>query len=208
MGYIGLACAQPELPDEVHLMTDKVALLQRQRSVGRSDVSVGALIVTTLLPSCPKLLLNVDLGDYATLTRRRCGCLLDRMGFATHLSDVRSWEKLTSAGVTFLGTELVALVEEVLPARFGGSPLDYQFVEEEEGGIPRVSLVVHPRLRGIHESEVLDAVLADLRGCPGGGLMADVWRDGETLRVVRREPYATGAFKLLPLHLLGRARGR
>ena len=34
------------------------------------------------------------------------------------------------------------------------------------------------------------------------GLMADVWRQGEVLRVVRREPYATESAKILPLHIL------
>jgi hypothetical protein len=49
---------------------------------------------------------------------------------------------------------------------------------------------------------VVKKVLAHLRTVPGGGLMADVWRDSGMLRVVRREPIATGALKLLPLHIL------
>jgi hypothetical protein len=203
VGYMGMACAHPDSVDEVHLMTDKVALLQRQKRVGGGDISVGALAFTTVLPSCPKLMLNVELGDYATVTTRRCGCLLDELGFDTHLHDVRSWEKLNSAGVTFLGTELMALVEDVLPGRFGGTAMDYQFVEEEEAGLPRVSLLIHPRLDGIDERAVLDSVLTELRACPGGGLMADTWRESGTLRVLRHEPYTTGAFKLLPLHILG-----
>lgn len=203
VGYMGMACAHPDAVDEVHLMTDKVALVQRQKKVGGSDISVGALAFTTVLPSCPKLMLNVELGDYATVTTRRCGCLLDELGFDTHLHDVRSWEKLNSAGVTFLGTELIALVEDVLPSRFGGHAMDYQFVEEEEAGLPRVSLFIHPRLDDIDQRAVLDTVLTELGGCPGGGLMADTWRANGTLRVRRQEPYTTGAFKLLPLHILG-----
>jgi hypothetical protein len=203
IGYMGMACAHPDAVDEVHLMTDKVALVQRQKKVGGGNISVGALAFTTVLPSCPKLMLNVELGDYATVTRRRCGCLLDELGFETHLHDVRSWEKLNSAGVSFLGTELIALVEDVLPERFGGHAMDYQFVEEEEAGLTKVSLLVHPRLEGIDERAVLETVLTELRACPGGGLMADTWRESGTLRVRRREPYITGAFKLLPLHILG-----
>jgi hypothetical protein len=203
LGYIGLACAHPAAVDEVHLMTDKVALIERHKTVGGGDHAVTALAFTTVLTSCPKLMLNVELGDYATVTRRDCGCLLETLGFTTHLHDVRSWEKLNSAGVTFLGTELIALVEDVLPARFGGHAMDYQFVEEEEGGLPRVSILVHPRLDGISEADVIETVLETLRHCPGGGLMSDSWREAGTLRVVRREPYITGAFKLLPLHILG-----
>jgi hypothetical protein len=203
VGYMGMACAHPDAVDEVHLMTDKMALVQRQRRVGGGDISVGSLAFTTVLPSCPKLMLNVELGDYATVTKRRCGCLLDELGFDTHLHDVRSWEKLTSAGVTFLGSEIMALVEDVLPKRFGGHALDYQLVEGEENGLTIVSLLIHPRLDGIDEQAVVETVLAELRACPGGNLMVDAWRAGGTFRVLRREPYTTGAFKLLPLHILG-----
>ncbi len=208
IGYIGMACANPAAVDDVHLMSDKVALVQRQKKVGGGDVSVGALAFTTVLPSCPKLMLNVELGDYATMTMRACGCLLDQVGFKTHLHDVRSWEKLNSAGVTFLGTELIALIEEVLPSRFGGNAIDYQFVEDEEGGLPKVSILIHPRLGAVDEAAVLETVLSELQRIPGGGLMSDTWRESRTLRVVRREPYSSGAFKLLPLHILGTTSAR
>jgi hypothetical protein len=33
-------------------------------------------------------------------------------------------------------------------------------------------------------------------------VMADSWRDAGTLRLVRREPYVTGASKVMPLHIL------
>ena len=56
------------------------------------------------------------------------------------------------------------------------------------------------QLRG--QEEVAEAVLRALEGCPGGELMAGVWRDGGTLRVRRQEPYATAAAEILPLHLL------
>ncbi len=203
VGYMGLACANPAAPDEVHLMTDKVAMIELPKPLG-PDTTVDSLAFTTVLASCPKLMINVELGDYATVTQRRCGCLLEELGFTTHLHDVRSWEKLTSAGVTFLGTELIALVEDVLPARFGGHAMDYQFVEEEEAGLPRVNLVMHPRLGTVDEHAIVETVLTELRACPGGELMSDVWREHATLRVVRRPPYDTGAFKLLPLHVLGR----
>ena len=40
------------------------------------------------------------------------------------------------------------LIEQVLPARFGGTPLDYQLMEqEEEYGLTRVYLVIHPALK-------------------------------------------------------------
>ena len=45
-------------------------------------------------------------------------------------------------------------MERVLPARFGGSPLDYQLMEEEdERGFTRLSLLVSPKLRIADESK-------------------------------------------------------
>ncbi len=207
VGAIGLACAAPQSPSEVHLARDKVAVIQRQKRVANSGISVGALVFTTLLPSCPKIMLNVESDDYGRLNERRCGCAFDELGFSSHLSEIYSYEKLTSGGMTFLGTDLISLVEEILPARFGGRPTDYQFVEEEAGGLPKVSLLVSPRAGKIDEQEMLATVLRALRSSPGGELMADVWQGGQTLQVARREPYATGAFKILPLHILKKAEG-
>ena len=128
--------------DEVHLLLDKVAVLQYPKVVRPGLPPVGALHLTTLLPSCPKLMLNVETDDYGVLSERDCGCPLGALGFRTHLHDIRSYEKLTSEGMSFLGGDLLTLVEELLPQRFGGGPADYQLVEEEVGGLPKVSLVV------------------------------------------------------------------
>ena len=45
------------------------------------------------------------------------------------------------------------------------------------------------------------AVVDYLRAEPRNRLMAEVWEQGETLRVVRREPSLTSAAKILPLHI-------
>ncbi len=200
-GVLGMTCGARLEPGEVHLMTDAFGVIQRPKQVA-AGMEVGALVYTSLLTACPKLLLNVEMGDYGTLSDRRCGCVWEELGMTVHLQGIRSYEKLTTAGMTFLGPELFRVVEEVLPARFGGGPTDYQFVEEEEGGLGQVSLVVSPRVGEVGEREVAEAVLQALEGCPGGKLMAGVWRDGGTLRVRRQEPYATAAAKILPLHLL------
>ena len=44
------------------------------------------------------------------------------MGWVEHMQDIRSFEKLNAIGRVFFGTALHALVEEVLPGRFGGQP--------------------------------------------------------------------------------------
>lgn len=201
-GWIGVACADPSRLDDVHLLTDKLGIVQREREVG-SGARVGALLLTTLRPSAPKLLLNVESDDYGVLEDRACECLFGQLGFTRHLHGIRSYDKLTSAGMTFVGDDAIALLDEILPARFGGAPTDYQLVEEEEDGMPRVSVVVSPRVGEIEEAEVIAATLEALAaGSDQKRMMSSVWRTGETLKVVRREPHATATAKILPLHVL------
>ncbi len=148
-------------------------------------------------------MLNVEVGDYGVLSERACNCPWHALGYPLHLHTIRSYEKLTSEGMHFMGVELVNLVEEVLPARFGGHPTDYQFVEEEENGLTKVSIVVSPRVGAVNESQLVEAVLASLGSRAGGNqMMAQYWQDGKTLRVVRREPYATSASKIQTLHVI------
>ena len=198
-GRIAVACGDPETFDDMHFLADKLAVLQRDRQVGSTAV-VGAFHYTSLLRSSPKVLINVESDDYGELIERRCGCPLGEAGLSTHIRSVRSYEKLTSEGNHFLGSDLLVLVDRVLPARFGGDPGDYQLVEEEVGGLPKLSVVVRPSIGKLDEQEVVGAVLNHLRAEQRNRLMADFWRDAETLRVVRREPYMTSAGKILPLH--------
>ena len=199
-GRIGVACAAGEARDDVHIVEDKIAVIQKQRT-GRGGDRQLVNVYSTLLATTPKLMLNVESDDYGSLVRRRCGCLLDELGYTLHLSDIRSWEKLTSEGMNFIGADLMRLVDEVLPSRFGGNPTDYQFLEEEEQGLPKVTLLVSPRVGKIDEAEVSDAVLSFLDGASGGAVRyGDRWREGKTLLVRRGEPVATRASKVLALH--------
>jgi hypothetical protein len=200
-GMVGLACAAPEAVDEVHVATDKVAVVQRERRVGAT--AVGTLVFTTLQPLVPRLALNLDSDDFGVLGRRDCGCAVERAGLRLHLHGIRSYLKLTSEGMNFLGEDVVTLVERVLPARFGGSAGDYQLVEhEEESGLPVVAIVVAPGVGEVRGTEVVEAVLSFL-DARGDAMMAEVWRGGRTLRVLRREPYVTGDYKLPVVHRLG-----
>ncbi len=200
-GRIGSACGAPTALDDVHLLRDRLAILQRDRRVDESGLTVGALHYTTLTPSSPRLMINVESDDYGVLEERDCGCVLGELGLKWHLHRIRSYEKLTSEGNHFLGSDLLALVDEILPRRFGGDPTDYQLVEEEVGGLPRVSVVIRPHLGDVPEREVVSAIVEFLRSEPRNRLMAEVWDQGDTLRVVRREPSLTTAAKILPLHI-------
>jgi hypothetical protein len=201
IGRIGMACTAPAAVDDVHLLVDKVALIRRLHD-GHGAPAMPSFHITTLLASCPSLMLNVEVDDYGVLETRSCGCPFGELGLTLHLHGIRSYEKLTVDGVNFLGSDLIVLVDEVLPARFGGSPTDYQLIEEEVDGVTRLGILVSPRIGELDEAAVLDVVTGVLRANSANRGMVDVWRDAGTFRVVRREAYETSGAKLLPLHLV------
>ena len=134
---------------------------------------------------------------------RRCGCPLDELGLVVHLREIRSQEKLTSEGMSFLGADLMSLVEEALPARFGGRAGDFQLVEREQDGLPVIEVLVAPELGPLPDADVIAAVLSFLGGGdPARRMMAERWHAAGTLRVVRRRPIATSGGKVLPVHVL------
>ena len=59
-------------------------------------------------------------------------------------------------GVTLIGSDMEYILEEALPASCGGSPLDYQIVEEEdEHGFTRLTVRVHPSVAIASEQQVI-----------------------------------------------------
>jgi len=71
-----------------------------------------------------------------------------------------------------------------------------------------VTLLVSPSVGDLDERELLEAVHAALAAGPAyRTMMADVWREGQLLRVERREPLVTAGGKILPLHAGSAARG-
>jgi hypothetical protein len=200
---VGDACLAPAAADEVHVFHDLHALIQSDASWPGAPLPAGTLLASSLRPSAPVVLLNASLGDQALLSRRACGCPLQQLGWSTHLHSIRSHEKLTSAGMAFLDGDVVRVLEEALPARFGGIPTDYQLVEDEgEDGRPRLRLLVHPSLGPLDPKLVADAFLDGIG--PGSGverLMGLVWREAGVVEVERRPPYATSSGKLLHVHV-------
>ena len=210
-GGVGLGCARPADGNDLHFLKDSLALIQHPRQVPGWGVSVDAFHFTTLLPTAPKLMLNVQSDDYGLIEHRSCGCLLESYGYTEHLRHIRSYRKLTGEGVTLVGSEMVQILEEVLPARFGGSPLDYQLLEEEDdGGFTKLSLVVSPRVELADETKVIEVVLEALgRSSAAADIARAIWSQARTLRVKRMEPVWTARGKLMPLHLAPRpARSR
>ncbi|HEY7139051.1 MAG TPA: hypothetical protein VIE44_03055 [Methylomirabilota bacterium] len=205
-GRIGYACFAPVAPDEVHVTHDLSAVIQAGADGGGPGLVPGALLVSSLRPSAPFLLLNVSLGDRAVLDSRSCGCPLEGLGWTAHLHTIRSFEKLTAGGMTFLDADVIRVLEEVLPARFGGGPTDYQLVEDEgEDGRPRVRLLVRPDVGPVDADALAGAFLAAVAAGSGvERVMGILWKDAGMVRVERRPPYTTATGKILHVHSDGR----
>jgi len=202
-GPIGYGCRAPSAPDDLHLLHDFQAVIQPGDDGPGIGLPGDALLISTLRAAAPFLLFNVSLGDRAVIDRRSCGCPLERVAWGTHIREVRSFEKLTAGGMTFLDLDLVRILEEALPGRFGGGPTDYQLVEEEsENGRPGLRLLVHPRVGPLDPQAVIDAFLEGIgRGSGANRVMALAWRDAHFVRVERRPPIRTAVGKILHLHI-------
>jgi hypothetical protein len=208
-GTAAIGCGNPVDGSDVHLCRDVFALITHPRLVPGTDITVPVFNFSSLLPTAPKLLLNVELDDYGLVEQRACGCPLEAIGYRDHLRNIHSYRKLTGEGVTLVGSDMVRILEEVLPARFGGSGLDYQLREEEdERGFTRLNLVVSPKVGHLDEQDVIAAVLEALGKAGAAGEVARAfWSQAGTLRVKREEPAWTARGKLMPLHLERQARG-
>jgi hypothetical protein len=203
-GIIGYGCGNGRASDDVHFFSDSYGLIQKSRPLGDPGLAVDAFLFTSLLPSAPKVLLNVESGDYGIIERRSCGCEFGELGLENHISRIRSFEKLSGEGMTFVQTDLLRVLEEVLPARFGGTSADYQALEEEgENGILRLVLLVSPGVGPADEEDIRQTFLRELERTGDQQYMARIWRRARTVVVRRQWPVATRAGKILPFHLLG-----
>ena len=205
MELSGLAysCATGLGPDDLHFSSDRFAVVEREREATPGGPMVRAMLFTALRPFVQKIAINVELGDSARIERRACGCELGALGLTTHLSEVRSFEKLSGEGVTLARSELLHVLESVMPERFGGSSVDYQLVEEEStDGSTRLVVRVDPSVGPLDEAAVCETVLAELRREDVvTQYHAELLERAGTLRVLRQPPIATAAGKVLPFHL-------
>lgn len=202
-GMLGYGCLQPNAPDDVHFLTDLHAVIQAGGEALAPGLRPSTLLLTSLRATARLVLLNVSLGDQAVLEDRACACALERLGWTQHLREVRSYEKLTAAGMTFLDVDALRVLEEVLPARFGGAAGDYQLQEDEmEDGRARLRLLVSPAVGPVDRDLVADAFLTSLGQGPGAErVMGLAWREAGFLSVEQRPLEPTPAGKIL--HLLG-----
>ena len=175
--------------------------VEHPKPLDDSDPPIHPLMLTTLHPAAPRFLLNVQNGDYATMTRRDCGCALERVGFTQHLHTIRSFEKLTTEGMNYFTTDIVELLENTIPSEFGGGSGDYQLIEEEDNsGQTRLTLLVHPNVSGLNEETLLFRLRQNLaEGSRNNRFMSKIWQNAGAFRIRREAPHASARGKILPL---------
>jgi hypothetical protein len=183
LGTVGIGCGSPCEIGDYHLATPSVAAI----------ADAGSLLYTSLLDSAPKILINVELGDSGILENRLCGCLAGALGLTTHLRQVSSFERATSEGMTVGFRELERVIEDALVPSYGGTALDYQWVEREDGSrLTRLLLRVSPERGEIETPALVATVLDSLRqGNAGLSLAVELWQRAGTIQVVRERPRAT-----------------
>ena len=201
-GTLAMSCDSCS-DEEYHLWEQEVAVITRRRSRG-DGTDVDAFCLTSLAPIAPRVLLNVENDDYGVVTTGvDCACDLGRLGLRTRVSHIRGISKVVAAGVTLEGETFDELVERELPARLGGGPGDYQFVEQEGPDGSAVALRIHPRVGAVDEAAALVAVRDALAATDNGLLASAVWGPGGGLVVERAAPSITKAGKVLAYERIG-----
>jgi phenylacetate-coenzyme A ligase PaaK-like adenylate-forming protein len=190
-GMLGGACGRGVLHDEVHIYTDRIAVIP-----GAPETPGGGngndLLFTSLSTSSPRVLLNASIGDTGELERRPCDCPFGRLGMDLHLRNIGSAEKASVEGMTIPRSTLCEIVQQVVGER-GGSPDDSQLrITTNAEGIDRIRIAVHPRVKGIDGEAMAREIRARLAEAPGGAaLAAELWEKAGTIAVVREAPRHT-----------------
>jgi phenylacetate-coenzyme A ligase PaaK-like adenylate-forming protein len=201
IGTIAMGCGNRSEVDELHLMSDMIALIQPKEIALNKP---GPLFFTSLNPVMPKVLFNVRLGDIAKVFSRECGCDFEKLGFHTHLSMVRSDEQFTCQGMGIPYVTLERAVADLLIPCYGGTSIDYQWVERETArGQTVLQLRVSPKLGDFDTQAVVNDVLSMLeKGIEMERVMSDYFRQSGVISVVREFPTTTGRGKILPFFKL------
>jgi hypothetical protein len=201
-GTISFGCGKQSHCDDTHLMRHELAMIQYKREVMEGK-KVDAFLLSSLSPEARKFLINVEIGDCGVIKRTDCGCGYGKLGFRDIIYNIRSFEKLTGEGMTLIGSDMVEVIEDDLPAMFGGSSTDYQLVEDEdEKGFTHMDVLVSPEVGKVDGKKVVDAVYEGLaRRSKVRNESFDVWKDAGTIRVKREKPIITRGGKIFSFQI-------
>lgn len=198
-GMVGGACARAsgDAPDLMHVYVDRLAVVPGGGRAIHDGHSLHDLVFTTLSLNAPRVLLNVDLGDWGVLEHRACDCRFGAQGMHLFVSRLTSPDKLTGEGMTLLSSDIDDIVGRLVE-RAGGAPEDYQFSESyDDRGLAVLTIVISPALPDVDEASFARQVFAALGARPGGHALAStLWRDADAVRIVRRTPQMTGGYKM------------
>lgn len=200
IGQIGHSCRHMGEGNSVHIFEDSVGVISETRLAPYGDETVNALLLTSLNPCAPYVLINCEMGDSGVVEDCLCGCEYGRAGFGRRIRDISSFGKLTGIGMTLVGSDVLRIIEMELPARLGGGPADYQLVQHEAGGQTALTLRVSPRVPA-NPDQARKLFLDLLGGYQGGTCATRVWEHVRAVEAVRGEPIQTSGGKTLPLHL-------
>ena len=148
------------------------------------------------------------MGDYGIIESGPCSCKFGNVGFDKHISQIRSFEKLTGEGVTFVDTDFINIIENILPKQFGGESTDYQVIEEEKpNGLIQLNLLISPRVGPINEPAVADTFIRLLKKAEDSPESwaqsgSEMWAQANTIRIKREYPIPTKRAKILPFHIM------
>jgi hypothetical protein len=200
-GPVAYGCPRPEGVDDVHLFDDQHAIVQRAADQVIHDHPAAALYLTALRPGWPYLLVNASIGDRADISASRCGCPLQALGWGTRLQAIRSFARLKLALWPIPDEMLIEVLEQRLPARFGGRAGSYQLVEDQAqiDGQRRLRLLIDPAVSA-EPAEIRRCWLEALReiGVP----LHDLASDQRWMVVERGAPLVTSGGKTYLIHHL------
>jgi len=202
IGIIGSGCREMVNRNCAHLFSDSVAAIVVPRPSPFFGSQVNSLLFTTLYATAPHLFINADMHDCGVIEQARCDCTYSNIGFTLQVHDIYSYGKLTGFGMTLAAGDVLRLIEDILPRRFGGLPGDCQLAESEDLSGTRMSLRISPRLKIESPEAAKQVFLNELKHIYGGSLAARTWEHAAAVEVVSAEPYATRGGKILPLYLI------
>jgi len=204
IGNLGFACSRMK-GSCVHLFEDSVAAIGVSKAIPYADdTRMNSLHFTTLTAHAPNIFINLEIDDDGVLDRATCDCVYSRVGFTRRLDQINSFGKTTPQGITFHRTDLVNVIEVLLPGQLGGGPGDYQLVEcEARNGQTQLRLHVSPRLGLTDCGRIRDLFLDIIRPRWAGALATREWINSGGVDVVFAEPIATRTGKVHPVRVLG-----
>jgi phenylacetate-coenzyme A ligase PaaK-like adenylate-forming protein len=202
-GNIGYPCRKMKTGNCVHVFQHAAGLISRQQTSTYTDHTADVLYATSLLPFAPRLFINVELGDSGTIEPTSCDCGFSRLGLNVQVRDMAAISKVTAQGMTVGADELVQVLEEALPAKFGGRPGDYQIVETEAASQTEVILRIRPGVTSAPPEQVLQVFLDEARRLYGGSLSVLSWVHSNGIRAEFAAPILAGTGKFRAIRLLG-----